>query len=158
LFGPKPALHGIRKFIVVSVSKFRFESFELDPAEARLSKKNVSLTLRPKTFALLHYLLANSGHLVTRDKLCSALWPEVVVNEEGLTTCIYELREVLDDDRRTPRFVETVHSRGYRFIAPVIEVGIQGDEPHDRRHATSLLKKRGSTAAPKPSPASGDVD
>ncbi len=83
--------------------------------------------LRRKAVALLQYLLANSGRLVTRDELLSNIWPEVTVNEEGLTTCIYELREALGDDPHTPRFIKTVYGRGYRFIVPANELTKRDD-------------------------------
>src|SRR5262249_35326622 len=72
--------------------------------------------LRPKTFALLRYLMAHPGQLLTKAALLEALWPEAMVSEVVLAVCIRELRQVLGDNARAPRFVETVHRRGYRFI------------------------------------------
>ena len=56
---------------------------------------------------------------MTKDALLAAVWPETVVSESVLTVAIRQLRRVLGDQARTPRFIETVHGRGYRFIAPV---------------------------------------
>jgi adenylate cyclase len=67
----------------------------------------------------LRYLAERSGQLVTKDELFAAVWPEVVVSDLALVACIGELRRALEDTRRTPRFIETVHGRGYRFIASV---------------------------------------
>src|SRR5208282_133068 len=75
--------------------------------------------LRPKTFALLNYLVARAGQLVTKHELFSSLWPDVVVGDAALTVCVHEARDALRDDPQAPRFIETRHRRGYRFIAPV---------------------------------------
>ena len=104
---------------------YQFASFQLDPSQARLRKGKHILALRPKTLALLQCLLSRAGQLVTRSDLLDALWPGVAVGDEGLTTCIYELREVLHDNPHKPRFIETVHRRGDRFVAPV--TAIDGD-------------------------------
>jgi DNA-binding winged helix-turn-helix (wHTH) protein len=89
---------------------------QLDLANERLWYGDQALALRPKTFALLRYLVAHSGQLLTKAVLLEALWPETVVSEVVLSVCIRELRQVLGDDARAPRFIETVHRRGYRFI------------------------------------------
>lgn len=123
---------------------YQFASFELDPSQARLRKGSQFVPLRPKTFALLEYLLASAGRLVTRADLIDALWPGVNVGEEGLTTCVYELREVLNDKPRKPRFIETVHRRGYRFVAPVASIDSEVD---------ALLRSPGGSAN-VPSPGS----
>ncbi|MGO9450559.1 MAG: AAA family ATPase [Candidatus Binataceae bacterium] len=98
---------------------YRFSSFRLDPHNWRLSKHNDLRPLRPKTFAVLRYLLDNAGRLVTKEDLFAAVWPDIKVAESALPVCMNELREALGDDRLSPRFVETVHRLGYRFIAPV---------------------------------------
>jgi DNA-binding winged helix-turn-helix (wHTH) protein len=70
----------------------------------------------PKSLALLLALVEHAGQVVTKDELLQKVWPDVVVTEASLSTCIQELRTVLGDDARRPRFIETVHRRGYRFI------------------------------------------
>jgi hypothetical protein len=88
----------------------------LDLASERLWCGDQALSLRPKTFALLHYLVAHPGQLLTKAALLEALWPETLVSEVVLSVCIRELRQVLGDDARAPRFIETVHRRGFRFL------------------------------------------
>jgi DNA-binding winged helix-turn-helix (wHTH) protein/predicted ATPase len=88
----------------------------LDLANERLWCGDWALTLRPKTFALLRYLVAHPGQLLTKAALLEALWPEMMVSEVVLSVCIRELRRTLGDDAKAPRFIETVHRRGYRFI------------------------------------------
>src|SRR5262245_24308821 len=77
------------------------------------------LELRPKTFAILRYLVDHPGRLVTKDELLGAVWGGTVVSEATLTSCIRDLRHALADASRAPRYIETVHRRGLRFIGPV---------------------------------------
>src|SRR5512145_130106 len=76
------------------------------------------LPLTPKAFAVLRHLVEHAGRLVTKDELLTAVWRDTVVSEAALTTCIRDLRKSLDDSSRTPRYIETVHRRGFRFIGP----------------------------------------
>jgi predicted ATPase/DNA-binding winged helix-turn-helix (wHTH) protein len=75
------------------------------------------LHLRPKTFAVLRYFVTHPGRLVTKEELMATVWPETVVHEAALNICISQLRRVLEGDPQAPRFIATVHRRGYRFIA-----------------------------------------
>src|SRR5215831_15166036 len=75
--------------------------------------------LRPHTFAVLRQLLTHPGQLLTKEALWQAVWHEVAVGDKALAVCIGELRKALGDDPQAPRFITTVHRRGYRFIAPV---------------------------------------
>ena len=70
----------------------------------------------PKVFAVLRLLVAQAGQLVTKEALLEAVWPETVVSDAVLTSCIGELRKVLGETAQAPRFIQTVHRRGYRFI------------------------------------------
>jgi DNA-binding winged helix-turn-helix (wHTH) protein len=63
--------------------------------------------------------VTQAGQLVTKDALLEAVWPAAMVSESILTVAMRTLRRVLGDEARTPRFIETVHGRGYRFIAPI---------------------------------------
>jgi DNA-binding winged helix-turn-helix (wHTH) protein/tetratricopeptide (TPR) repeat protein len=91
----------------------------LDQREARLWCGQEVVPLHPKPFAVLCCLVTQAGQLVTKDALLEAVWPATVVHEAVLQVAIRHLRQVLGDEARTPRFIETVHGRGYRFIAPV---------------------------------------
>ena len=88
----------------------------LDLANERLWCGDQTRVLRPKTFALLRYLVEHPGQLLTKAALLEALWPETTVSEVVLSVGMRELRQALGDDARMPRFIETVHRRGYRFI------------------------------------------
>src|SRR4030095_17070084 len=72
--------------------------------------------LRPKTFAVLRYLVEHPHRLVSKEDLLEAIWPMLAVSEAVLTVCVGELRKALGDDPQRPQFIETVHGRGYRFI------------------------------------------
>lgn len=100
-------------------AQWRFADFHLDPANACLRHKERLVKLKPKTLNVLCYLLERAGRLVTKEELFAALWPETAVSDGVLTTSINELRAALSDNAKTPRFIETVHRRGYRFIAPL---------------------------------------
>src|SRR5215471_5836260 len=101
------------------VDRLRFGEFRLDPSNLRLWRGERVCRLTPKAFAVLDFLVARPGQLVSKDALLTALWPDVTVSEAALTVCIREIRRVLRDDAHRPRFVETVHRRGFRFIGAV---------------------------------------
>src|SRR2546428_646534 len=73
--------------------------------------------LRPKTFAVLRCLGEHPGRLVSKEELLRAVWPDTRVSEAGQRDYIRELRKALGDDSGAPQFIETVHGRGYRWIA-----------------------------------------
>ena len=77
----------------------------------------LTCSLRPKSFALLHYLVTHAGRLVTKDELLSKIWPDVIVTEDSLTRCISEARAALGDTGQT--MIKTVSKRGYVFAGPV---------------------------------------
>ena len=96
-----------------------FDAFELDPAGAQLLRRGQPVHLTPKAFALLQLLASRPSELVSKREIFAALWPGVAVTDFALSRCVHELRAALADDARSPRFLETVHRRGFRFLAPV---------------------------------------
>ncbi len=100
---------------------FSFEGFQLDLGTGRLSGDAGPIALAPKALAVLEYLAARPGQLVSKDELLSALWPGVFLGDSALKVCVSEIRRALGDDARSPRIIETAHRRGYRFIAPVTD-------------------------------------
>ena len=113
-----------------------FGPFQLDQRDERLWRGSEALPLPPKTFAVLCCLVTQAGQLVTKEALLEAVWPEAVVSEAVVTVAMRALRRVLGDQANTPRFIETVHGRGYRFIAPVstlVAPGGPGMEETPRR-------------------------
>src|ERR1700689_1641526 len=100
---------------------FRFGVFEVDTASGELRKSGVRLRLQDQPFQVLVLLLARAGEIVTREELRQKLWPAdtFVDFDHGLNTAVNKLREALGDSASSPRFIETLARRGYRFIAPV---------------------------------------
>ena len=98
---------------------FLFPPFRLDVRNEQLWCGAQALALRPKTFAVLRYLVAQAGQLVTQDALLDAVWGLTAVSETVVRSSIRELRTILGDTAQHPQFIQTVHRRGYRFIAPV---------------------------------------
>ena len=99
-----------------------FGDFCLDPANATLKRGTTAIALTPKAFGVLELLAARAGQLVTKDEFLDRLWPGVFVGDAVLKVCVREIRHALGDDHHEPTFIETVHKRGYRFIAPVSTV------------------------------------
>ena len=99
----------------------RFDRFELDLYAGDLKKNGVRIKLQRQPFEILAVLVARAGDVVTREELRSALWPtETYVDfDHGLNNSVQKLREILGDSANTPRFIETLAKRGYRFVAPV---------------------------------------
>ncbi len=110
---------------------------DLDSGLLRAGERTVSL--RPKTWAVLCYLAERPGVLVSKGELLDAIWGGVAVTEATLTRSICEIRDALQDEVRQPRFVETVHRRGFRFVAPskeavVYESTVVGTAPRPPSH------------------------
>jgi DNA-binding winged helix-turn-helix (wHTH) protein/Tol biopolymer transport system component len=97
-----------------------FGNFEVDLRSGELRKAGNKLKLSGQPFQVLVILLERPGEVVTREELQKRLWPDTFVDvEHNLNTSINKIREALGDSAESPRFVETVPRRGYRFIAPV---------------------------------------
>ena len=98
---------------------FVFEPFCLDLLDERLWKHQTTIPLGHKAFSVLVRLVAIPDQLVTKEELLASVWPDTAVTDAVLTTAIREIRVAVGDRARTPRFIQTVHGRGYRFIAPL---------------------------------------
>jgi TolB-like protein len=92
-----------------------FGRYRLEPRGGLLSGTR-PVRLTPKALALLCFMAGRPGEVIPKEELFAAVWPEVTVGDAALVTCIQELRRALDDDARKPRYIETLHRRGYRFI------------------------------------------
>jgi len=102
--------------------RVRFGAFELDEANACLLRDGKALAVAPTPFGVLCALARRPGSLLSKHALLDEVWGHQFVSESVLKTVISELRTLLDDDARQPRFIETVSRRGYRFIASAITV------------------------------------
>ena len=103
----------------MSSPQWLFGGFRLDPDNACLWRGAQAIALTPKAFDVLHYLVTHPDRLVSKDALLDAVWPETAISDTVVRIAIGELRRALGDTAQAPRFIATVHRRGYRFLAPV---------------------------------------
>ena len=96
-----------------------FANFGLDLQNQELVRDGRALPLTPKAFAVLRHLVENAGRLVTKQELLDTVWKDTFVQEAVLKVCILEIRKALQEDSREPWFIQTLHRKGYRFIAEV---------------------------------------
>src|SRR5262247_3183371 len=103
-----------------------FGSFQVDVESGELRRQGLKIKLQDQPFRLLVLLLDHAGDVVTREKVRETLWPADthVDFDHSLKTAVRKLREALGDSAETPRYVETIARRGYRFIAPVASRGM----------------------------------
>jgi predicted ATPase/DNA-binding winged helix-turn-helix (wHTH) protein len=117
-----------------------FGPFRFDVAQAVVWRDTHALRLSPKACAVLQMLVAQPGQVVAKGTLLEGVWPDVAVSEAVLAVCVGELRRAFGDTARAPHFIETVHRRGYRFIAPVTRC--------DARHQPQALEGMGGRELP----------
>jgi pimeloyl-ACP methyl ester carboxylesterase/DNA-binding winged helix-turn-helix (wHTH) protein len=96
-----------------------FGVFRLDSTAGQLRKGDAVVPLAPKAFTVLQHLVHRPGQLITKDELLELAWADVHVGDGALKVCIREIRRALEDDASEPKYIETAHRRGYRFIATV---------------------------------------
>src|SRR5215813_27185 len=96
-----------------------FHSFRLDTANQCLWRDDKRVSVPPKVYDVLRYLVENPGRLITQEELLEKLWPDTYVNPEVIRKYILEIRRILGDRLDKPEFVETQPKRGYRFVASV---------------------------------------
>lgn len=98
-----------------------FHRFRLDAANHCLWRGEERVSLAPKAFDVLRYLVEHADRLVTQEGILEALWPETYVNPEVVKKYVLGIRKVLGDQTDNPAFVATFPRRGYRFIAPILD-------------------------------------
>ena len=113
-----PELHPPNK----SQEQYRFADFTLD-LEGFLRRGGEEISLRPKTFEVLAYLVKHHGRLVTRNAIIEAVWPNTAVTDNSLSHCLLEIRRALGDDSQ--QLLRTVARRGYVFTAPVTTPAVE---------------------------------
>jgi TolB-like protein/DNA-binding winged helix-turn-helix (wHTH) protein/predicted Zn-dependent protease len=96
-----------------------FGPYQLDLAQEQLRRDTQPVRLTPKAFHVLSYIVERRGQLVTKEELFRVLWADTVVGDAALTMCIQEIRKALQDDAKSPQYLETVHRRGFRFLPTV---------------------------------------
>lgn len=123
---------------------YEFGPFRVDPVERLLLRGGTHIPLAPKVFDTLLYLVSNSGHVLGKDAMMKAIWPDTFVEEASLAQTISMLRKALGETAGERQFIETIPCRGYRFVAvvndgtKVVEDHAEGDAPI-RAHAKEPL-------------------
>jgi eukaryotic-like serine/threonine-protein kinase len=132
------------------VRGLRFGPFELDLDSCELWKSGVRVKLQLQPFRVLALLASQPGHMLTREEIQREVWPDgtFVDFEQALNFCIRQIRSALGDQANTPRFIETLPRRGYRFIAPVEAIG-----PSAPGETPAPVAAPPATAAVQPFPA-----
>lgn len=108
--------------VIMDRKEYKFDSFLIDASEYRLLKNEAYISLKPKAFDTLLYLIQKNGHIVGKDELLDAVWPNSYVSETSLAQNIYQLRKVLGNKEDGTSYIETIPRRGYRFNADIAEV------------------------------------
>jgi DNA-binding winged helix-turn-helix (wHTH) protein len=121
-----------------------FPPFRLDKVNQTLWRQTANsaeqpVFLNPKAFALLQYLIENSGRLVSHEELLDALWPNVHVQPEVIKSHILAIRTALGDSPRESRYIETVRKRGYRFVASLSDSRVAPDAPVEPEHGSNYV-------------------
>ena len=130
------------------VAIHRFADIELDVDRFVVTRAGRRVTLEPKAIDVLRVLVERRGRLVTKDDLLDAVWPGVAVTPNALTRVVAQLRRELGDDATAARYIETVPTRGYRFIAdvhgdvdtPAVAPPVAAEEPVARHTATGAAR------------------
>jgi DNA-binding winged helix-turn-helix (wHTH) protein len=131
-----------------NLGPFCFGSFEFDPRTGELRKHGIRIRLEGQPVAILAMLLERSGELITREELQKKLWPSdtFVDFEHSLNAAIRRLRLSLDDAAESPRYVETLARRGYRWVAPVrgalAALGVEGTAPGGESEVRPRWRRR----------------
>jgi DNA-binding winged helix-turn-helix (wHTH) protein/tetratricopeptide (TPR) repeat protein len=107
-------------------SVFLFDDVRVERHTFQAFKADQVISLEPKTLRLLLFLVENRGRLIEKEEILDAIWPGTHVTENALTREIGKLRKSLGDDPKAPKYIETVHTRGYRFIAELAETNGSG--------------------------------
>ena len=111
--------------------RYRFGAFEADTTTGELRRQGIRIRLNAQPFQVLCLLLERPGELLTREEISRELWPDgtFVDYEHGVNSAVNRIRESLRDTASSPRFIETLARRGYRFVAPVERIALNPQSP-----------------------------
>ena len=115
-----------------SAPRFRFGVFEADAATGELRRNGLRIRIPAQPFQILLLLLQRPGELLTREEICRELWPDgtFVDYDHSVNSAVNRLRDALGDRAGSPRYIETLARRGYRFLAPVERIGTSSAVAH----------------------------
>jgi DNA-binding winged helix-turn-helix (wHTH) protein len=142
--------------------RYRFGAFEADAATGELRRQGLRVKLNAQPFQVLLLLIERQGELLTREEISRELWPDgtFVDYEHGVNSAVNRIREALGDAAASPRFIETLARRGYRFVAPVERIfptenpsaAIVESPPPTERAPSNQTASPNQTAPPNPEP------
>ncbi len=121
---------------------YQFGDCTLDIARHELRRAGEMINAEPQALKVLYYLLEHRERVVSRDELFEQCWPDSYVSDTSLTTCLRRVRQAIGQMRGGPTLIETVHRRGYRFVAAVRKVGEAG--------SSAAAVESASPVAPRP--------
>jgi DNA-binding winged helix-turn-helix (wHTH) protein/pimeloyl-ACP methyl ester carboxylesterase len=110
----------------------KFSGYRFEPETGRLWSGAREIRLTPKASDVLKQLVLHAGEPVSKADLFATVWNGTAVSDDALTSCIQELRRALEDNSKQPRFIETRHRRGYRFVAPLSETAPSGNTEREQ--------------------------
>lgn len=135
----------------IKTEVYRFGEFVLDAGLRELTESGQRVTLQPKAFDFLLYLVRHRNRAIDKDELQDALWPRSIVTETALTRVVMKTRRAVGDDADTQSVIRTVHGHGYRFVAELIEDSSAADtaaiDDEKSRQASSPRSRILATAA-----------
>src|SRR5215469_5253403 len=129
---------------------YEFGQFRIDASKRLLWSSANSVAISAKAFDTLLYLVRHAGATVSKDELMAAVWPDTVVEENNLNKNISVLRQVLGEKPGEHRYIATVPGRGYRFVAPVVQIADEGTDRDAVANGARLPETRSSKPARTP--------
>jgi DNA-binding winged helix-turn-helix (wHTH) protein len=126
------------------------EPLRLDPGNACVWRGDTALTMTPKAFAVLRYLVEHPRRLIGKRGLLDAVWPDTYVGDAVLKVAVLEVRKALGDRHRSPRFIETVHRNGYRFLGGIVLKPAPEEHAEAERSAARAMPATEPIAPPLP--------
>ena len=123
---------------------FSFDDVKVEPRTCEVFRAGAAVALEPKVFKLLVFLIENRDRLVEKEEILDVLWKDVNVTENALASAIAKLRRTLGDDSKTGKYIQTLHARGYRFVA---DVEVENGSARDGQTETALGDSGGEEGA-----------
>jgi len=128
--------------------QYYFGQFRLSIDTVELFDHEEVVSIDPKVFEVLSFFCVNTDRVISREELLSEIWKNSIVTENTLNKLIASLRKSLNDDAKSPKFIQTVPKLGYRFICPVTH-----SESHQKNNAQGNTKNNSPSSQPKQTPA-----
>jgi DNA-binding winged helix-turn-helix (wHTH) protein len=136
------------KYMFNCTEKFRFAEFTLSPAKRTLFRERIEIKLRDKDFDVLSFLIESAPKTCSPDEIIETVWNGTNVENSSIEKAIANIRKVLGDDAKSPRFVKTIRSKGYLFIGDVKEDDFETDKPEESLYSSELSSQKFDSQIP----------